>query len=89
MILISCPHCGPRNVSEFHYVGEKIARPDPNSGTPQQWRAYLYERKNPAGWVRESWYHRSGCGRYLKIERNTISNEVRSVQAEGAAGKGA
>lgn len=88
MILIPCPHCGPRNVSEFRYVGESIPRPDPNAATPQQWRAYLYERRNPAGWVGESWYHRSGCGRYLRVERNTITNEVRTVQAESTAGAG-
>ena len=85
MIVIACPHCGPRNVSEFRYVGESSARPDPNSATPKQWRAYLYQRKNPAGWVTESWFHRSGCGRYLKIERHTISNEVRMVQQENAS----
>jgi heterotetrameric sarcosine oxidase delta subunit len=82
VILIACPHCGPRNASEFRYVGESIARPDPNSATQQQWRAYLYQRKNPAGWVTENWFHRSGCGRYLKVERHTISNEVRMVQQE-------
>jgi heterotetrameric sarcosine oxidase delta subunit len=73
-------------VSEFRYVGESSARPDPNSATQQQWRAYLYQRKNPAGWVTEGWFHRSGCGRYLKIERHTISNEVRMVQQDNASG---
>lgn len=85
MILIPCPNCGPRNVGEFRYVGEAIARPDPNSATQEQWRAYLYERSNPAGWVTESWFHRAGCGRFLKVERDTNSNEVRAVQLEPAA----
>ncbi|HZJ49308.1 MAG TPA: sarcosine oxidase subunit delta [Actinomycetota bacterium] len=89
MILIPCPNCGPRNVSEFRYVGESIARPDPNSATQEQWRAYLYEKSNPAGWMTESWFHRAGCGRFLKVERDTISNEVRAVKLEeAAAGKG-
>ena len=26
-----CPHCGPRNVSEFRYHGEESPRPDPNA----------------------------------------------------------
>lgn len=87
MILIPCPNCGLRIVSEFRYVGESIARPDPNSATPQQWRAYLYERSNRAGWMTESWFHRAGCGRFLKVERDTISNEVRAVKLEQAAAR--
>ena len=82
MILIPCPYCGPRNASEFRYVGESIARPDPNASTQEQWRAYLYERANPSGWTTESWFHRAGCGRYLKVERDTNSNEVRAAQLE-------
>ena len=85
MILITCPNCGARNVSEFRYVGESISRPEPNTATPQQWRAYLYERSNPAGWITENWFHRAGCGRFLKIERDTTSNEVRAVQLETVA----
>ena len=79
MILITCPHCGPRNVSEFRYAGEASERPDPNRTTPQQWRRYLYLRRNPAGWTTESWLHRAGCRRYLTVERNTVTNEVRAV----------
>ncbi|MDQ3659919.1 MAG: sarcosine oxidase subunit delta [Actinomycetota bacterium] len=71
-------------MSEFRYVGESIVRPDPNSATQEQWRAYLYEKSNPAGWATESWFHRSGCGRFLKIERDTISNEVRAIKLEKA-----
>jgi heterotetrameric sarcosine oxidase delta subunit len=85
LILITCPNCGARNVSEFRYVGESIVRPEPNAATPQQWRAYLYERSNTAGWITENWFHRAGCGRFLQIERDTISNEVRAVQLETVA----
>lgn len=80
MILLPCPHCGPRNVSEFHYAGEKTPRPDPNAATEKEWRRYLYMRRNPAGWTIESWYHHAGCRRYLTVERNTVSNEVRAGQ---------
>lgn len=84
MILIPCPNCGPRNVAEFSYDGESTARPDPNTASQEQWRAYLYEKRNPAGWITESWFHRAGCGRFLKVERDTITNEVRAVQLEPA-----
>jgi heterotetrameric sarcosine oxidase delta subunit len=83
MILIPCPHCGPRNSSEFAYVGERKARPDPNTATPVAWRAYLYDKRNPAGWTTESWYHRFGCRKYLVVERHTVTNEVRAAHPAG------
>lgn len=80
MIRLDCPHCGPRNVDEFRYVGERHVRPDAALAEPLVWRAYLYLRDNPAGWVDETWLHRSGCRRYLVVERHTVTNEVRSVR---------
>ncbi|HSK92051.1 MAG TPA: sarcosine oxidase subunit delta [Euzebyales bacterium] len=80
MMVLPCPNCGPRNADEYRYVGEAHARPDPGTATPQTWRAYLYLRDNPAGWVTETWLHRAGCRRYLVVERHTVTNEVRSVR---------
>lgn len=79
MFLIPCPHCGPRNVSEFRYVGERRTRPDPQAATPVQWRAYLYEHDNIAGLSVESWYHTFGCRRFVSVERHTVTNAVRPV----------
>jgi sarcosine oxidase, subunit delta len=76
MIRISCPNCGPRNSSEFRHGGESRSTPDP-SATPEQWRAYLYLRRNPAGWTSETWFHTAGCRRYFKLERHTVTNEMR------------
>lgn len=86
MIELDCPNCGRRNVAEFRYVGERHVRPDPSTADPSTWRAYLYLRDNPAGWTDETWLHRSGCRRYLAVERHTVTNEVRSVRE--AAGPG-
>ena len=86
MILIPCPHCGERNVSEFQYVGEALTRPNPDGVGPEQWRSYLYLRSNPAGPTVESWFHRAGCRRYLKVERDTVTNEVTSVTLPGRGG---
>jgi heterotetrameric sarcosine oxidase delta subunit len=83
MILLHCPHCGPRNGDEFGHVGEVVSRPDPQTASPAQWRAYLYLRDNPAGWTTETWLHRAGCRRYLVVERHTVSNEVRAVRPAG------
>jgi len=81
VLLIPCPHCGPRNSSEFRYAGEGRGRPDVTTTTRTQWRGYLYERRNAAGWVRESWYHAFGCRRYFTVERDTVSNALRPVAA--------
>ena len=77
MIVVPCPYCGPRNSAEFRWVGESVPQPDPNSATPEQWRSFLYLRRNPAGWTVETWYHRAGCRQYFTVERHTVTNEVR------------
>jgi len=82
MILLPCPWCGPRDSEEFGYVGEIGARPDPRTATQQQWRDYLYLRRNVAGWASERWYHRMGCRRYLVIERDSTTNEIRQSRPE-------
>jgi heterotetrameric sarcosine oxidase delta subunit len=83
MLLIACPHCGPRNSAEFRYLGEKRARPEPVGATPEEWRAYLYRRSNPAGWTTENWCHATGCRAFLVLERHTGTNEVRSIALAG------
>lgn len=75
MMLVPCPWCGFRNVSEFVHHGETTPRPEPATATPQQWRSYLYERDNPAGWTSEHWYHRAGCRQYFTLERDTVTNQ--------------
>jgi heterotetrameric sarcosine oxidase delta subunit len=86
---IPCPHCGPRNVSEFRHVGERRSRPDPETASLEVWRAYLYEQHNVAGWSAESWYHSFGCRRFISVERHTVTNEVRAVEQHPEAGQAA
>ena len=76
MMLLPCPWCGYRNVSEFAYGGELVSRPDPATTTAEEWRAYLYLRNNPAGLLEEGWYHRAGCRRYFEAVRDTTDNTV-------------
>lgn len=80
MLLILCPHCGPRNSSEFTYQGEGAARPETEGVSAREWRTYLYERDNTAGPVSEEWFHSAGCRRFLIVERNTTTNEISSVR---------
>jgi heterotetrameric sarcosine oxidase delta subunit len=85
MMLLPCPWCGPRNVAEFHYVGEVRTRPDPGTATPGEWRDYLYLAANPRGPVTETWLHRMGCGQFFRAERDTATNEVLGVHKAGTA----
>ena len=79
MILLPCSWCGPRDASEFAYVGEVVSRPDPATVTAPQWRRYLYVRANPCDWTTETWYHRMGCRRFIVVQRDTDTNESRPV----------
>lgn len=84
MLLIQCPHCGPRNADEYSFGGEASSRPGPNP-SPAAWRTYLYEKDNVAGWQTEQWFHVSGCRRFLVVERHTVTNEIRMVRDAGDA----
>jgi len=39
----------------------------------------VYARENPLGWHLEWWLHVGGCRRLLKVERHTLSHEIRWV----------
>ena len=83
MLLVPCPNCGPRNAADLTYRGEAVARPDPRTTSPVEWRAYLYLRDNPAGWLRENWYCAQGCRRHFQLERHTVSGEWREPPLPG------
>ena len=82
MLLIPCPFCGPRDETEFVYGGDAtVARPaDPAAASDREWTDYLYFRDNPRGAHAELWLHRAGCGRWLRVERDTASHEIASVR---------
>ncbi|MGB7861727.1 MAG: sarcosine oxidase subunit delta [Acidimicrobiia bacterium] len=82
MLLIQCPHCGARNSDEFTFSGEIVPRPAADCD-PATWRNYLYVKTNATGWQRERWFHVSGCRRFLLIERDQDSNEIRRVSDYG------
>jgi len=75
---IPCPHCGPRDVYEFTFDSEVRTRPRPGEDL-RTWRHYLYFRKNTCGVQDEMWFHGGGCGRWLKVRRDTATNEVLEV----------
>jgi sarcosine oxidase subunit delta len=77
--LLTCPHCGPRDVNEFGYVGEVTTRPKAKP-TMRELTDYVYFRRNVAGVQREWWTHRHGCGAWFLAERDTRTNEVLKVE---------
>ena len=78
MLILSCPNCGERNVSEFRFGGENSPRPQsPMAASEAEWAEYLYLRANKMGGVQvEWWYHQAGCGLWFLAERDWALNEV-------------
>jgi len=70
---IPCPYCGDRGVHEFIYRGDAApARPDQDAG----FYDYVYLRENPAGPIREHWYHAQGCRNWIEVTRHTVTHEI-------------
>ena len=74
MLLVTCPNCGDRNATEFHFGGEY--HPRPLAAEAEQWTSYLYMKKNTADRQTEWWFHRSGCGLWFLVERDTSTNQI-------------
>lgn len=77
-MLIPCPYCGPRNVTEFSYGGDaNTPRPaESNNVSDEDWVRNLYYRENPCGVHDELWQHHGGCRRWIAVRRNTLTHEV-------------
>lgn len=78
MLLISCPWCGPRDETEYHYGGQAHV---PYPGKPadlddRQWAEYVFYRDNTKGPFAERWAHSHGCRRWFNVLRDTVTNEL-------------
>lgn len=76
---IECPNCGTRPYTEFACDGE-VKRP-PRGGEDVHADDFdrVWMRENVAGLQRERWFHSAGCRRWLTVERDTLTNDVRAV----------
>jgi sarcosine oxidase subunit delta len=85
MLVIPCPHCGPRPEHEFRYSGEAhIARPaDPETLSDAEWADFLYMRSNPKGRHAERWRHIHGCGRFFNCLRDTVTDRIERTYPAG------
>lgn len=82
IMLIPHPLLGPRDSSEFVYLGDAqlLDRPDPdNADAAENFHDYLHLRDNPAGTHRELWYHEQGDRSWLVVTRDTLTHEISSV----------
>jgi len=81
MLLLTCPWCGTREETEYHYGGQAhVPYPeDPAALSDQEWAEYLFYRDNPSGLYAERWSHSAGCRRWFNVVRDTRTYEVHAV----------
>ncbi len=82
-MIINHPLLGPRDAAEFVYLGDAalMNRPDASASDAQEaFHDYLYLRTNPAGEMRELWYHEQGDRSWLVVTRNTLTHEITAVE---------
>ena len=78
-MIINHPLLGPRDSSEFVYLGDAnlINRPNWQEDTAvQHFVEYGYLRDNIAGIHRELWFHEYGDRSWLVVTRDTLSHET-------------
>ncbi len=82
-MIINHPLLGPRDASEFTYLGDAslMQRPNPKSETAiDDFYRYLYLRENTPGEHRELWYHEQGDRSWLVVTRNISTHEITKVE---------
>jgi heterotetrameric sarcosine oxidase delta subunit len=73
-MLLSCPHCGPREIEEFRL---RAVAGDPHAATAF---ARVYLRTNVTDRSVEHWQHERGCRSWLVVRRNPSTAEVLDVR---------
>lgn len=85
-MIFPCPFCGPRDETEFSYVGEPKTRPEPAQRVSDAaWAEYLHLNANPKGPSREIWLHLT-CMESFALTRDTATNAVLRSEALRPAG---
>ena len=80
-MIIPHPLLGPRDASEFSYLGsaELMNRPAPEDGIDAM-HDYVYLRDNPAGTHQELWFHAQGDRSWLVVTRDTVTQEITKAE---------
>lgn len=82
-MIIHHPLLGPRDASEFTYLGDAklLNRPNPYADNAlETFYDYLYLRDNPAGPHQELWFHEQGDRSWLVVTRDTLTHEILQVE---------
>ncbi|WP_395618830.1 sarcosine oxidase subunit delta [Sphingorhabdus sp.] len=82
MMLIACPHCGPRAQSEFIYE-RTVDSVVPLNAPVDEAMAKLFTRNNPRGVDDEIWRHTYGCRAWMVLTRHRVTNEISECRAIG------
>jgi heterotetrameric sarcosine oxidase delta subunit len=82
MMLINCPHCGPRAQSEFIYE-RTVDSVAPAGVSRDEAMQTLFTRGNPRGVDEEIWRHTFGCRAWMVVTRQRVTNEISHVRAVG------
>ena len=84
---LPCPYCGERDAQEFVYRGDAAQqRPPADIATnAADMFDYVYLRENPAGPIREHWYHAQGCRNWIVVTRDTSSHAIEGAVLAKAA----
>ncbi|QHK20846.1 sarcosine oxidase subunit delta family protein [Pseudarthrobacter psychrotolerans] len=85
MLLISCPNCGSRDETEFHYGGQAhVAYPEnPTELNDREWAEFLFYRDNTKGAFAERWLHSTGCRQWFNMLRDTVTYDIQAVYPMG------
>ena len=78
MLLIHCPYCQEdRSELEFRGSGDAhIDRPQNIAEiSDEDFAEFFYMRDNPKGLIFERWRHVSGCGKFFRAIRHTVSDK--------------
>lgn len=82
MMLITCPHCGPRAQAEFTYerTADSVFQPDAD---PTLAMEQLFTRANPRDLDDEIWRHTFGCRGWLVMTRHRVTHVIKAIRAVG------
>ena len=82
MLLIECPHCGPRAQIEFAYerTVDSVVLPDATAAEAME---RLFTRANPRSVDDEIWRHSFGCRAWLVMTRHRATHEITAIRAVG------
>ena len=80
MQIFTCPFCGPRPETEFHFAGDLgNLRPEGFIDvSTETWTDYLFSHKNHKGEAKEVWKHLA-CMEVFTMTRDTVTHRVISA----------